>query len=410
MPAATTTDSVPALYGAAWLIATAAGLLLWPGLSRNLLRSNDFMPHGGCYLWLPPLVRLHVVADLLIGVSYVAISSLLALLVYKARRDIPFQSMFLAFGLFIVSCGATHFMEVWTVWRPYYWLAGGVKLFTAGVSLAAAVGLPSLIPKVLAMIASARLSEERRQRLETANAALAQAAQELACKNAQLLAANKEAETFNYSVAHDLRAPLRAMDGFANLLVDRHGGALDVEGRELLGRISANANRMSRLIDDLLSFSRLGRHELLPAELDMDALCRSACGETAAGDAARLTIGDLPRARGDQTLIHQVLLNLVANAVKFSAKNESPRVDIRGWVDGSECVYAVRDNGVGFDMGHVGTLFRVFQRLHALAEFDGSGIGLANVHRIVTRHGGRVWAEGKVGEGATFFFTLPRSP
>src|SRR5690606_6648978 len=230
-------------------------------------------------------------------------------------------------------------------------------------------------------------------------------------RTAQLEAANKELEGFSYSVSHDLRAPLRAVGGFAELLWSDHGAQLDAEAKRKLDIIRAEAARMGTLIDDLLAFSRLGRKSLQPAELDMAEVAAKVFERLRAepgGERVTLHMGRLPRAVADRALLEQVWVNLLSNAIKFSSKKEQPVVEVGGITEEREHVYYVRDNGAGFDPRYQSKLFGVFQRLHDGSEFPGTGVGLALVQRIVLRHGGRVWAEGKPDEGATFHFTLPR--
>ncbi len=226
----------------------------------------------------------------------------------------------------------------------------------------------------------------------------------------ELEAANRELEAFTYSVSHDLRAPLRAIDGFTGILVEEHEGALGAEGQRVCGVIRDNARRMARLIDDLLSLSRVGRRGLADEAVDMEGLARAAALEAASPEErARgdLRIGRLPAARGDPNLLRQVWANLLGNAWKFSARRERPAIEVGAEERPGEVRYWVRDNGAGFDMAYAGKLFGVFQRLHGQDEFEGTGVGLAIVKRIVDRHGGGVWAEGRVGQGATFGFSLP---
>jgi PAS domain S-box-containing protein len=229
-------------------------------------------------------------------------------------------------------------------------------------------------------------------------------------RTAQLEAANQELEAFAYSVSHDLRAPLRAIDGFSRILQEDYGPRLDAEAERVIGVVRANAQRMGQLIDDLLAFSRSGRTEMRHEPVDMRALAETAfsevCGEAERGR-VELVLGALPAATGDRALLRQVWVNLLANAVKFSANRERARVEVRGSSRNAELVYEVSDNGVGFDSRFEDKLFGVFQRLHGVREFPGTGVGLALVKRIVTRHGGRVWAMSTLGEGATFSFTLP---
>jgi signal transduction histidine kinase len=236
--------------------------------------------------------------------------------------------------------------------------------------------------------------------------------QRVAERTAQLEAVNKELEAFSYSVSHDLRTPLRAIDGFSQMLMKRYGESLDDEGKRLLRVVRDNTARMGQLIDDILSFSRAGRLELRQSAIDMEALVRDVWQDLAvatAGRDVRLELHPLPAARGDATMVRQVLANLLGNAVKFTRPRAEAHIEVGGAADADECTYYVADDGVGFDAKYIDKLFGVFQRLHGIEEFEGTGIGLAIVKRIVARHGGRVWAEGKVDAGATFHFTLPAS-
>jgi signal transduction histidine kinase len=246
------------------------------------------------------------------------------------------------------------------------------------------------------------------ERLLALNAGLEQ---RVALRTAELEAANKDLEGFSYSVSHDLRAPIRAVGGFAALLGEDHGAELGEEARRKLGIIRSEAARMGHLIDDLLAFSRLGRRAIEPVDIDMQAMARAVYERLDAENRAHAVdfrLGTLPRARGDRSLFEQVWVNLLSNALKFSAKREKAVIEVGGITSGDELVYFVRDNGAGFDPRYQSKLFGVFQRLHREDEFTGTGVGLALVHRIVTRHGGRVWAEGKPDHGATFHFSLPR--
>ncbi len=226
----------------------------------------------------------------------------------------------------------------------------------------------------------------------------------------QLEESNKELEAFSYSVSHDLRAPLRAIDSFAKIFEEQYTGQLDKESKRLLAVIRNNAQQMGKLIDDLLAFSRLGRHELRLQDVEMSSLVTTVFQELKQGAPDReikFTIQDLPAARVDPSLFKQVWTNLLSNAIKFTKRRKAAMIEVGSERRGDEVVYLVKDNGVGFDMEYANKLFGVFQRLHEKTEFEGSGVGLAIVHRIITRHGGRVWAEGKPDEGATFYFTLP---
>lgn len=227
----------------------------------------------------------------------------------------------------------------------------------------------------------------------------------------QLQVANKELEAFSYSVSHDLRAPLRAIDGYTRILVEDYGTILDTEGKRLCNVISKEARRMGQLIDDLLAFSRLSRKEMFRSRIDMKALVESVFDELLKEqDRGRIDfqLGKLPSARGDLALFQQVWVNLLANAIKFTAKKPRAVIQVGCKQNKDENIYYVRDNGAGFDMEYASKLFGVFQRLHSESEFEGTGVGLAIVQRIIHRHGGRIWAKGDVEKGATFYFALPR--
>lgn len=220
---------------------------------------------------------------------------------------------------------------------------------------------------------------------------------------------NKELEAFTYSVSHDLRAPLRAISGFAEAVIEDYAPRLDDEGKRYLGLIQDNAHNMGRLIDDLLAFSRLGRQELTVTEVDMESLAKEVFDELSAQVTERnieFTVRSVPPARGDRSLIRQVLANLFSNSIKFTKPREKAVIEFGYLPDMGDGVYYVKDNGVGFDKKYAGKLFGVFQRLHSAAEFEGTGVGLALVYRIISRHGGRVWADGEVGKGAVFYFTM----
>jgi len=229
-------------------------------------------------------------------------------------------------------------------------------------------------------------------------------------RTAELEAANKELEAFSYSVSHDLRAPLRHISGFVNLL-KRNSGALDEQGVRHLNSIAGASLQMGSLVDDLLNFSRMARSELCLTTVKMQELVEGARLDLKAdldGRVIEWTISSLPEIQGDLAMLRVVVNNLLGNAVKYTRPRQSARIEIGSCSNEKEDIIFVRDNGVGFDMQYAGKLFGVFQRLHHEDEFEGTGIGLANVHRIILRHGGRVWAEAREGEGATFFFSVPK--
>jgi light-regulated signal transduction histidine kinase (bacteriophytochrome) len=230
-------------------------------------------------------------------------------------------------------------------------------------------------------------------------------------RTAQLEAANQELEAFAYSVSHDLRAPLRHIDGFLELLQKRTATALDEKSQHYMADIFDSSRRMGILIDDLLSFSRMGRYEMSKMDVDLGAMVQEVIRELepeTRGRSILWQIADLPLVQGDRAMLRMVLVNLISNALKFTRPRQEVEIDI-GCLPGreTETIIFIRDNGVGFDMNYADNLFGVFQRLHRVEDFPGTGIGLANVRRIINRHGGRTWAEGKIDQGATFYFSLP---
>jgi signal transduction histidine kinase len=237
-------------------------------------------------------------------------------------------------------------------------------------------------------------------------------AETLERKTLELQISNKELESFSYSVSHDLRSPLRAIDSFALMLEEDYAAKLDEEGRRYIGVVREGAQKMGRLIDDLLAFSRMGREPINAVSIDLKVGAERAVREVLVahtGASPELLMHELPPACGDAALLHHVWVNLIGNAVKYSSKIAAPRIEIGGCIQGSEAVYFVKDNGAGFDMRYADKLFRVFQRLHGADEFPGSGVGLAIVQRVISRHGGRVWGESEPEHGAKFFFTLPQA-
>lgn len=226
----------------------------------------------------------------------------------------------------------------------------------------------------------------------------------------ELASAYEELESFAYSVSHDLRAPLRAIDGFSKYVLEDYGDDLNPEGKRFLGMIRTNTQKMDKLITDILALSRVSRGGYKVSKIDMKSMAFSMLNEAASPEILEkitYTAGKLPDAYADPTFLKQVWINLLSNAIKFSSKKRNPKITIRGFIENGYTVYSVTDNGVGFNPEYSHKLYGVFQRLHKTTDFEGTGVGLAIVKRIITRHGGKVWAEGKTGKGATFYFSLP---
>jgi light-regulated signal transduction histidine kinase (bacteriophytochrome) len=262
------------------------------------------------------------------------------------------------------------------------------------------------------------LTLELEQRIDERTAELRVIYTELQETNSEVLqttleleAANKELEAFSYSVSHDLRAPLRAVAGYSRILLEDHADRLDEEAQKVVSVILERIKKMGELIDALLEFFRLGRTALKCTAVDMVRLTRSVVSTLVADCPDRqieVAVGSLPVCFGDDVLLRQVLINLIGNAIKYTSTREAARIEIDGWSDETGNVYLIRDNGVGFDMEYAEKLFGIFQRLHSGDVFEGTGVGLSLAQRIIQRHDGRIWAEAKVNEGATFHFTLPK--
>lgn len=370
--------------------AVIAGILVFEALHIPVF-SRIGMPHEFCYLRDPKLIWLHVVSDTLIGAAYVSISLTLAYLVYKASRDIPFNGVFLAFGLFIVSCGFTHFMEVWVIWEPVYWLSGYVKIVTAAASLATAVALFPLVPRIFALISAARKSEQHRLQIEQLNLDL---------------------ERFNYTVAHDLRAPLRSIVGFGQILEDDFAAELSPEARQHVERMRRSAQKMDALVTGLLRYATVGRQAVQMAPVSLDECLKGVLTllETDIRDrAAIVSVDPLPNVVGDPTLLQVVFQNLIGNALKFVAPGTTPRIEVSATREQDVAIVTVRDNGLGIPTEVRNRVFGMFERFHP--DHPGTGIGLAIVHRAVQRMGGEItFKPVENGSGTWFVIELRAAP
>ncbi|MHB8843949.1 MAG: sensor histidine kinase [Nitrospirota bacterium] len=314
-------------------------------------------------------------------------------------------------GAFFILLGAgLSFGAVYMLSRPLQTIVDGLQVMGQGdldhrISVSSRDEVGSLAREFNEMADRRRATEDEIMKL---NFELEENVEQ---RTAQLTAANKELEAFAYSVSHDLRAPLRSIDGFSKALLDDYLDKLDAEGRDHLKRIRKASQRMGKLIDDLLKLSRLTRGDMFIEQVDLSAMARDVIGNLQAADpgrAVKAVVQENISGAADRTMVRVVLENLLGNAWKYTSRQAQPRIMFGMAGAGGAIAYFIKDNGAGFDMLYSQKLFGVFQRLHSEMDFPGTGIGLATVQRIIHRHGGRVWAEGEVGKGATFYFTLGR--
>ena len=378
----------------------------------NLMNNvTTLMPHGVCFYFRQDLILLHVISDAAIAFAYFSIPATLMHFLRRRGQGIPFAHVLVLFSAFILLCGLTHIMGIWTIWKPVYYLEGGVKVLTAVVSLITAAAIIPLVPKALAM----RTPEE----LEAVNTQLRaeigrrdQAEQRTQRSMEQLAQSNRELEQFAYVASHDLQAPLRSMKGFSGLLAKRYGEALGEEGREYVGLIEESAANMQRLVDDLLSLSRVDQEAARPSRQPVADTLAAALGQLDADvrrTGARVTHDALPTLTTEHNLLQQVFQNLVSNSIKFQADGQVPEVHVSAKRSGESWEFAVRDNGVGIPADKIEAVFDIFTRLHSSSDYEGTGIGLALVQRIVKRLGGRARIEsarGGTASGTTVRFTV----
>lgn len=383
------------------------------GFFGNLFDTSLWPKRWNCGTWSPLHGWIYIISDLLIWLSYFAIPVLLGFFVYKKQvENIPFKTVLVLFIVFILACGFTHLMDAAIFWWPAYKLSAVLRMGTAVVSLVTVVSLIKVIPDVLELKSPAYLEkqiEARTRALQEVNNQLHAEMAKRKRASDHLRASNQELMAFSYSVSHDLRAPLRSIHGFSQALLEDYAERLDDEGRDFLTRICNASSRMGELIDDMLKLSKISRDEVTLEDVNLTAMAHEVIASLVQRDTTIKTtfeIEDDLMVRGDHKLLRIALENLIDNAVKYSSKNRFAKIQFGQQTnENHDTVFFIRDNGVGFDMQFSDKLFRAFQRLHE-GEFDGSGIGLATVKRIIAKHGGNIWADAKVDEGATFYFTL----
>jgi signal transduction histidine kinase len=419
-----------------------------PLMSFPAMADSPYLPHGYCYLWNQPLLFTHLLSDTLIGLSYVAISLSLAFLVHRARNDIPFSLLFIAFGLFIVACGLTHFMEVWTLWHPSYWAAGAVKVVTAAASVTTAVAMPFTIPKVLLTVRAKRYSREhaiataRAVALQEQNAllesqaiqleesvhtseelasALEQTNRELVQAVAAAELARVAAENANHVksdflavMSHELRTPLNAIIGYEQLLEEGMSGPVsDVQQRQL-GRIRLSATHLLGLIDEVLTLASLEAGAIVPAQtpVSLHAIVEEACVlvKPAAdvknvGMRVELPASD-PVLVSDPLRVRQILVNLLTNAVKYTEKGE---IVLRASVGADHARFVVTDTGIGIPPESTSQIFDPFWQAESTRtrKVGGVGLGLSVALQLARALGGTLELTSTSPSGSTFTLSLP---
>ena len=406
-------------YGAAAFIVALTLLLVFPEGWNSLLAVNGFIPHGHCYLWKPGLVWLHVISDSLIALAYVAISATLAYLVYKTRQEIPFHWMFLAFGSFIVACGSTHFMEVLTLWHPTYWLSGALKVVTAFASVTTAAILPFLVPQALALVESAKLSEERRSHLEIAN-------RKLEALNEQLKEVDQLKTQFFANISHELRTPLALILGPTEKLLKQE--ELNSHNRQDLEIIDRNARLLLKQVNDLLDVAKLeaGKIALDYTQVDLAQLIRlTAANFDGLAQEKQVTFTvEAPEslsAQIDVAKVQRILLNLLSNAFKFTPNGGTIRCLLTTQpgepfsTDGNvpplvdRAIISVRDSGAGVPVELREAIFERFSQGEGgtTRRFGGTGLGLAIAKEFVELQGGTIRVDDAPEGGAQFTVELP---
>lgn len=393
-------------FGVSVVGATVLALLFVPSLIRAILSGTSFMPHATCYLNNRPLIWLHVISDSSIGIAYLGIAGALAYLVYKARKDIPFEWMFLAFGVFIFSCAWTHLLEVWTVWRPDYWFSGGIKAVTAVASVATALGLQPVMPRIFGMVQAAKSSEQRRVALEKAHAELEQ-------KNRQLRELDDLKTQFFANVSHELRTPLALILGTAERLLAAEN--ITSEQHHDLQGLRRNGRLLLKHVSDILDASKLEARAMTLSyrEVDVAELIRVACShfETLAEDKhVEYTIEAAgPRhVAADAEKLQRVLINLLVNAFKFVPDGGKVRCTLR--MENDTFAIEVADSGPGIPPESRQIIFERFRQLEggATRRFGGTGLGLSIAREFVELHGGKIQVDASPEGGALFRIVLPR--
>jgi len=369
------------------------------------------MPHAFCFVGRKDLILLHVMSDLGIALAYFMIPVTLLYFLRRYRRPMRFNWVIVLFAAFILMCGFTHVLGIVTIWSPLYYLQGWVKALTAVISLATALAIIPLVPRLLSLRSAEELQESN-HRLHEEILLRESAERSLRRSLGEQKRISAELEQFAYITSHDLQAPLRNISGFSRLLSQRYRDKLDGDALEFLGYIEQGTRQMQTLINDLLALSRVGRtdsnFEKKPLAATIDKVAKALAPEIEKSGATLLA-ENLPEIVADHNLLAQLFQNLIGNAIKFQPPDSPPVVEIHCDRRKDDWHITVADNGIGIPPDQLENIFAVFRRLHGPDEYEGTGIGLAICRKIVTYHGGRIWAENRP-RGAEFHVQLPMHP
>lgn len=372
---------------------------------EGLLRTDFWPARWHCGYWTDFHGWLYIFSDVVIWLSYFMIPLLIMGFVRRRKEDVPFPKIFYIFGAFILLCGSTHFIDALIFWVPIYRVSALLRFVTAIVSVSAVIGLIRILPVAFALKSPKHLEKEINERI-LAEQQILELNKSLELSNEALLVKSRELETFSYMASHDLKAPLRHISAITSFLKEDLRDHLNQETAGHLTLLENRTELMNNLINNLLDLSQLEKKPLLLSEVNIQELVASSAEEINADKTAEIRIGKMENCRGEAALIKQVFTNLISNSLKYTKKGRRPEIEIGSKRMSGRKVYFVKDNGIGFDKEHAKKIFEPFIRLHSLSEYDGSGIGLAIVNKIINAHGGMIWAEGETNKGAVFYFSF----
>ena len=378
------------------------------------LFGTDFLPHVYCLGRQPGVLALFIYGNIITAAAYYAIPVCLAYVVWK-RKDLVFNWMFILFGIFILACGTTHIMDVVTLYYPIYRFSDLVLAITALASIGTCMLLMCLVPQIITTPGPGTLAKEVQEHKKT-DRQFRELQEHLEDRvrerTAELETMNEDLKQFAFAASHDLQEPLRMMAIYCEVLERRYGETLDEEAKHHISQIVGGSRRMSRLVEDLLAYTRLMRENTGAAAPQQECASESVLAHVLADlgpqielSESKVTWSSLPPVQVSETHLHQILLNLVSNAIKYRGKNP-PLIHVSARQQGYECLFSVKDNGIGIAPRYHRQIFGLFKRLHG-KDLPGTGMGLPICQRIVERYGGRIWVESEEGKGATFYFRLP---